>query len=50
MSIVPPTFAKWIIHFIMSGITELVAVVMPFLKGWPREQLSTDTLPALLTS
>jgi len=50
MHIVPITPAKWIIHFIMSGITDLVAVVIPFLKEWPWEQLSTDMLPALLTS
>lgn len=27
MHIVPITPAKWIIHFIMSGITDLVAVL-----------------------
>ena len=44
------TPAKWVIHFIMSGIKDLVAVVISFLKGWPWEQLNTDRLPALLTS
>lgn len=50
MHIVPITPTKWIIRFIMSDITDSVAVVKPLLKGQPWEQLSTDMLSALLAS